>query len=201
MRTLEEELKGQGYKLSPEQESKVKSTLDVIKKKYRKSTCKRCGEPITFQKEGGKVVPNDPSGSPHWQVCPYSLYAQKKAALPLLKKMSLFLLAHPSLEFDQIGFITREEFRIIQAILEKEFKRLETSETTGKILKEDGEEEVKKALVETEVIGGEKIASDVTFTPEPNDPIGDPDEERAPSEEEVEKAEPMFNGGASGSDF
>ena len=162
-------------KISPEEGKKVEDSIKNLRSKYQQKVCKHCGAPIVFAKaDDGRFIPHNLDGSAHWMSCPYSGFTQKKKALPILEKISLYL-AIKNQDFDftsEVG-LSDDECKIIHAILEKAFRK--------------ASEDSKSQPVESREV---KLESEdaIPFKVEPTDPAGDPDEDRAPDEEAIEAA-------------
>ena len=162
-------------KISPEEGKKVEDSIKNLRSKYQQKVCKHCGAPIVFDKsDDGRFIPHNLDGTPHWTACPYSGFTQKKKALPILEKISLYLaIKHENLDFTSEVGLSEEECKIIHAILEKAFRK--------------ASEEAKSQPVESREVRLESEDA-IPFKVAPTDPAGDPDEDRAPDEEAIEAA-------------
>lgn len=173
MGTMKNQMEKVGFQLSPTEEKKVKESLTTLKKKLKTSTCRKCGEKIKFVPDGeGKIIPHNLDGSTHWQTCPYSGFAQRKAATDIMKKLSVLFILKYGLNLEQEAGLNKTEVQIVHATLERIFK-----EETNSI----------KEQIENSDDG--KVDDEVQFKPEPCDSVGDPDEERAPDEHLVHELE------------
>jgi hypothetical protein len=173
MGTLKKEMKKAGFQLSVEEQLKIKDELYMLKKKLKRSMCKKCGEEIKFvPSEDSKLLPHDLDGTPHWQSCAHSGFAQKKASLDIMKKLSVLFIMKYGINLEKEAGLSQREAQIVHAVLERIFKGEE-------------EEQVPPLTIEDD----KKVPGDIPFDPEPCDSIGDPDEERAPSEESVAEIE------------
>ena len=92
MGTMQEAMKKAGLELSEEESKKVKNSLTSMKRKFRRATCRKCGEDIQFVDVGGRMIPHNLDNNPHWQTCPYSSFAQKKASLSIMKKLAVLFI-------------------------------------------------------------------------------------------------------------
>ena len=175
MGTLQEQMVKAGFKLSEEEQKKVKGSLTTLKKKLRTSTCRQCGASVKFvELPEGRTIPHNLDGVPHWQTCPYKSFAQRKSAVDIMKKLAVLFVIKQGLNLEEEAGLTEMEVKIVHATLERMFKE-ESSP-------------VKKA-VESIAEGDSVKNEDIQFKPEPCDSVGDPDEERAPSEDLVTNVE------------
>jgi hypothetical protein len=159
--------------LSVEDQKDVQQKLEVLKRKFKKTICKKCGDEIHFISDSsGRPFAYDADGTtPHWQSCPNSIYTQKKASMTIMRKLAaLFLIKH-GLDLEKEANLTKREVQIIQASLEYCLQK--QTEFILPISKEDPR----------------KVDGEISFKPDPCDCVGDPDEERAVSEEMVTKLE------------
>lgn len=171
MGTMKEQLEKNGFKLTAEDTKKVKDSLEIIKRSTKTTVCRKCGETIKFVEiSKGRSIPHDLEGTPHWQTCPSSAFSQKKASLDIMKKLGVLFILKYGLDLEKEAGLTKREVKIVQATLERAFK--EEATTPKAPTADDG-----------------KVDDDVQFVPVPCDSVGDPDEERAPDEELVHKAE------------
>ncbi len=170
---MKEQLGKVGFDLTTEDKEKVKTSLTTLKRKLKTSTCRKCGEKINFAPDGNeRIIPHNLDGTAHWQSCPYSGFTQKKAAPDIMKKLAVLFILKYGLNLEDEAGLTKRETQIVHATLEKIFKD-ETPVEKPKVIEEnDG-----------------KVDDEVQFKPEPCDSVGDPDEERAPSEDLVHEAE------------
>ena len=153
--------------LSPQDGENVRKSVENLKRKYQKKVCKYCGEPIMFKEYEGRVVPHDLDEVPHWSTCPYSNFTQKKSALGILKKIAVHFASNdPECDFETLFNLTKREGKVFHAVLEKLLKTVDSPE-------------------ESQVVSDE-----LSFKPEPTDPVGDPDEERAPDEDLIKETSP-----------
>lgn len=162
--------KGENLNLSAEDQLDVQNKLEIIKRRFKKTVCKKCGDEIHFvSKEGEKPLAYNADGvTPHWQTCPSSTYTQKKASMAIMRKLAaLFLIKH-GLDLEKEANLTPREIQIIQASLEHCMQKQSYTPELGDPRKVDGE---------------------ISFSPNPCDCVGDPDEERAASEEMVSQIE------------
>jgi hypothetical protein len=187
MGTMKEAMTKAGLSLSEEESQKVKSSLTSMKRKFRRATCRKCGEDIQFVDVNGRMIPHNLDNNPHWQTCSYSSFAQKKASLNIMKKLSVLFIVKLGLDVESEAGLTKKEAQIVHAVLEKVFKesQLETAETPGEIIDNNSEEDLKADL---QAVESEDAASD-EVEPKGDDPIGDPDEDLAPSEEAIKEEE------------
>lgn len=160
--------------LSTEDSAKLREHANSLKSRYQQKLCKHCASPITFAKYEGVVIPHDLSGEPHWKTCPYSKHSQKKMARALLKKFAVyFSLKHSDVDVESEIGLTELEGKVYHAILEDAI----------------GQAQVLVASDDSQKAELDESKAEVPFVPVPTDPIGDPDEERAPSEELVKELE------------
>lgn len=160
-----------GIKLSSEENEKLKKSVQNLENRYKQQkVCRFCGAPVAFmQDEKGKYVPHDLDGTPHWKTCPYETLTQKRASFGILKKVAVFFcLKHPDIDIESDLGLTEKEGKVMHAILGKVLKDIEHSPSEE----------------------AQRVEGDLTFSPEPNDPIGDPDEDIAPDENLVKEASP-----------
>lgn len=163
------EMSKAGFSLSKEDELKLQSSLTTLRKKFKSAICKKCGERITFlEGEKEKIIPHNLDQTPHWQTCAYSAFTQKKASLDILKKLAVLFVVKLGFDLETEASLSKKEAQIVHALLEKMFK------------------EDSPFPVDTE---DQQVDDEVQFKPEPCDSVGDPDEERAPSEELVKEIE------------
>jgi len=165
----------EGIKLNPEEGEKLSKCVESMKERFHKQkVCKYCGEPIMFKEdEKGRYVPFDLDGTFHWKTCPYEKLTQKRSSFAILKKAAIyFSLKMPELDLVSELGLSEKEGKILHAILERVVK------------------EMTPTPPEKEAVSEQKVEGDLTFKPEPNDPIGDPDEDIAPDEELVKKTAP-----------
>lgn len=165
--------------LSEKDEQDVQEKLEVLKKRLKKTICKKCGDEIHFITEGdGKPFAYDADGvTPHWQSCPNSVYTQKKASMTIMRKLAaLFLIKH-GIDLEKEANLTKREVQIIQASLEYCLQKQITPIVNSVASKEDPR----------------KVNGDISFKPSPCDCVGDPDEERAVSEEMVTEIEKQIS--------
>ena len=182
-----------GYKLNESEEKKVHESLRTMKKKLKKIIlCRKCGEQIKFALEEGRSIPFDMDDVPHWQTCAYSGFTQKKASLDIAKKLGILFLLKNGADLEAEAGFTKKEVQILHAILEKIFKQgaEDSEESKGpdedlKVLDENASILDEHAIV---INPGPVLENPIPFEVQSCDPIGDPDEERAPSEELI-KAE------------
>lgn len=179
MGTMQGQLEKAGYKLSPDEEIRVKTSLGNMRKKMKTTVCRKCGEAIKFGDLDSRNIPHDLDGNPHWQTCPYSSFAQKKAAFDIMKKLAVLFIVKLGINLEDEARLTKTEVQVVQAILERVFK-------------DDIKEVAAKPAPGLEQDDG-RVDSDIPFTPEPCDPIGDPDEERAPNTDLVHAIEETWN--------
>ena len=160
--------------LNTKDKADVQQKLQIIRNRFKKRVCKKCGDEIHFvSQEGEKPLAYNVDGStPHWKTCPSSLYTQKKASLTIMRKLAAFFLVKHNVDLEGEVNLTPREVQIVQASLES---LLEKTSETNLDLNSNPE--------------GEKVKGDMSFKPLPCDSIGDPDEERAPSEELVSEIE------------
>ena len=160
--------------LSKQDKIDVHQKLQVIKNRFKKRICKKCGDEIHFISENGEkpLAYNTDGSTPHWKTCPASLYTQKKAALTIMRKLAAFFLIKHSVDLESEVCLTPREVQIVQSSLESLIER--------NLGKKDSIDKIDE---------GEEVKGDITFKPIPCDSIGDPDEERAPSEELVSEIE------------
>lgn len=178
MEILAGQLENPGHVLSEADQKKVRESLVALKSNLKTSTCRRCGEPIRFAKgEDLKIIPHNLDGSAHWQTCPYSGFAQRKASLGIMKKLAVLQILKYGLNLEGEAGLTKTEVQIVHATLERIFK----------------DDNHAKTVVEDKMPDVGKVDDDVQFKPEPCDPIGDPDEERAPLEGLVHVIEEKIN--------
>lgn len=159
-----------GIVVSAEDSERLQEHAKNLKQRYQQKVCKNCGESIVFQKvqEDGqeKVIPYDLDGKPHWKSCPYSYYIQKKTSFHILKKLITYhSLRHSEVDIESDLGLTEKEGKVYHAILDRVLK------------------EVAPALAA--ITDNPRVEDEITFKPQPTDPVGDPDEERAPNEELV----------------
>lgn len=153
--------------LTPSEGEKVRKSVESLKQKQHKKLCRSCGEEIQFKEVGDKYIPHDLDDSPHWRTCPFVSRTQKIVGLEILKKIGLYYaLNEPDLDLEQTFNLTSKEGKVYRAVLEKLVNGLDKPE-------------------EPQVIEG-----DLSFKPVPTDPVGDPDEERAPSEDLIKETSP-----------
>ena len=161
-----------GIKLSSEDGERLKNSVETLKDRYkRQKVCKFCSEPIVFKHdpEKNRYVPYDLDEIPHWRTCPYDSMTQKRASFGILKKVAVhFCLENPTLNIEETLGLTEKEGKVMHAILEK----------------------VVKEIDERKIEESPKVEGDLTFKPEPTDPVGDPDEDIAPSEDLVSSSNP-----------
>lgn len=169
------ESKKTDFNLTNVEEKKVIESLNTLKKKFKVSTCRKCSAQIKFLPDNeGKIIPHDMDGIPHWQTCPYSGFAQRKAAMDIVRKLATLYLVRFGLNIEKEADLTRKEAQVVHAILEKRFK----------------DEEHKAIQAKLEAAKDEsKVDSDVQFKPVPCDSVGDPDEDRAPDEQLIHEYE------------
>lgn len=149
--------------LTPQEEEKIRKSVESLKQKYQKKLCKHCGDPIIFKEYEGRVIPHNVDGIPHWNTCPYSGFAQKKTALGILKKIAFHFAVHdPEFDLENKFGLSKTEGKVFHALLEKLLKTLDVPDPV------------------------QVVNDDLSFKPEPTDPIGDPDEELAPAEELID---------------
>ena len=161
--------------LSVEDQLDVQQKLEVLKRKLKKTICKKCGDEIHFiSEQGGKPFAYNADGTtPHWQTCPSSVYTQKKASMTIMRKLAaLFLIKH-GMDLEKEANLTKREVQIIQASLEYCLQKESVTEVSLPMSKDDPR----------------KVSGEISFRPDPCDCVGDPDEERAVSEEMVSKIE------------
>jgi hypothetical protein len=180
------------YKLNESEEKIVHESLRTMKKKLKKTIlCRKCGEQIKFALEEGRSIPFDMDDVPHWQTCSYSGFTQKKAALDIAKKLGILFLLKNGTDLEAEAGFTKKEVQILHAILEKIFKQGNEDSEESK-----GQEEDLKILDENAkildehvipVTPGSVLDDPMPFAVQACDPIGDPDEERAPSEELIKQ--------------
>ena len=176
MKALQQEMLKAGFQISNEEEAKLKTHLSSLKKRLKKATCNRCGEEIKFVVgEDSRRLPHDPDGTPHWQSCASSSFAQKKASFDIMKKLAVLHLMKYGSNLEKDAGLTVREVQIVQSVLEK-------------IFREEKRDGIPYAPEEPII-----VKDDIQFSPEPCDSIGDPDEERAPSEEEVSEVEKVID--------
>lgn len=191
MGTMKEEMAKVGFTLSKEEEAKVKSSLNSLrKKKKRQAICKMCGANIKFTQAGSKTIPHDMDDRAHWETCPYNIFSQKKHSLTIMRKLAVLFIIKSGINLEKEAGLTDYESLIVQAVLEKAFRETEDSvekgETPGEVLEAPTDEDVEESLKEIDTEG----SSPEVFlnTQGAADPIGDPDEDLAPTEEEVNQA-------------
>ena len=182
--TMKEAMEDAGFKLSEEESKKVKSSLTTMKKKFRRATCRKCGGDIQFVDINGKMIPHDLDNNPHWQSCPYSPFTQKKAALSIMKKLSVLFIVKHGLDVEKEAGLSKKEAQIVHAVLERAFKEPEVAETPGEVIDNNTEDDLKEDLQAVDTVEVE-----VQELPSGDDPIGDPDEDLAPSEEAIHEEE------------
>ena len=189
MGTMKDAMEKAGLQLSEEESKKVKSSLTTMKRKFRRATCRKCGEDIQFIDVNGRMIPHNLDNNPHWQTCSYSSFAQKKASLNIMKKLSVLFIVKLGLDVETEAGLTKKEAQIVHAVLEKVFREseMETSENPGEVIDNNTEEDLKEDLqAVVEESGGEQVDEDPANG---DDPIGDPDEDLAPSEEAIKEEE------------
>lgn len=187
MGTMQNAMEKVGLQLSEEESKKVKSSINSMKKKFKRATCRKCGADIQFTDINGRMIPHDLDGNPHWQTCPYSSFAQKKSSLNIMKKLAVLFIVKQGLDVEKEAGLTRSEAQIVQAVLEKVFKEPETAETTGEVIDTNTEEDIKEDIAH--VIEEAEVVAEGQEVPAGDDPIGDPDEDLAPSEDAVAEEE------------
>lgn len=162
----------EGIKLNSEEGEKLSKCVENMKGRFHKQkVCKYCREPIMFKEDDkGRYIPFDLDETPHWKTCPYEKLTQKRASFAILKKAAVyFSLKMPDVDLVEELGLTEKEGKILHAVLERVLREMTTSE---------------------EEVVEQKVEGDLTFKPEPNDPIGDPDEDIAPDEELVKNTDP-----------
>lgn len=174
MGLLANEMEKVGLEMSPEEKKKVKDSLTHLRRKNRKSVCKKCGEEVKFQDNGKKVIPFNLDDAPHWRTCPYSSYSQRKASPSIARKMSVYFVMTQGIELGAKVGLTKKEIQVVHAMLERIFRD-----------HEDADMQEKPSIPSGEDTG--PVNGDLSFKPSPCDPVGDPDEERAPDEVLVKK--------------
>ena len=190
--SMADELEKAGFKLSETEEKKVKDQINLLKKKTRRSVCKKCEEPIQFLPDGKKMAPHDLDSTPHWQTCTHASFAQRRAAPGILKKLAILFVVKHGIDLESEAGLDPKETQIVSAILEKTFREVSETKkglTTEKVMKAKTEEELGE-LVDKNATKSEEVKDKegLSFEPESCDSVGDPDEERAPSEESVTEA-------------
>lgn len=159
-----------GIKLDPQDEERLKKSVENLSGRYKQQrVCRYCGDPLVFKPDQkNRMIPYDFDGTPHWRTCPYESMTQKRASFGILKKVAVYLsLKHPDLDIETEFGLTEKEGKVMHAVLEKVLR------------------EIQPSPVDTD-----KVEGDLTFKPEPTDPVGDPDEETAPDEELVKDSTP-----------
>jgi hypothetical protein len=147
---------------------KVSETLSTLKAKSNKRWCRDCGESIQMRFEQDRLIPFDLDGTPHWKTCPYSGFVQKKCSFAILRKMIVHICLKHNVDLENDLGLTKHEILVVRSMLESMLKATAPAPAA----------EVVQAIVD-----------DCQFKPVPCDPIGDPDEERAPNENLIHDAE------------
>lgn len=154
-------------KLSKQEATKVKDSIQSLGKRIRSTNCRKCGDPVTI-----KVNQNAPAEildhgteTPHWQTCTHKIYSQRREALDIATKLAVLFVVKFGTDFEKLANLTPRQVKIVHAIVEKQFK--ESSETP--------EQPSVDEVATTDEEG-------LSFSPPRTDTIGDPDEERAPDE-------------------
>jgi len=187
MGTLGNEMQKVGYKLSGDEERKVHESLRTMKRKLKKTIlCKKCNEPIKFAVEAGRTIPFDLDDVPHWQTCSYSGFTQKKAALDIVKKLGVLFIVKHGTDLEMEAGLSKKEVQILHAILEKIFREENEESEPSK-----GDADIAEVIQKNAEVSGDKLDNSIPFELKSCDPIGDPDEDRAPSEEAIKEAEQL----------
>lgn len=189
MKSIADQLSG--LTLSNKDHDKIVDSLRTIKTKLAKAVCRYCSEQIIFV-EGDKHSPLDPAGTPHWKSCSHSTWFQKKLSFTIMKKLAIFFTLKQGTDFELDAGLSKKEVQVIHAVLEKAFRprvKVQTSEEAH-VIASDVVEDIHDALDKSISEQSTSVSGDLQFTPVPTDPVGDPDEAIAPSEESVGEAEP-----------
>lgn len=183
--SMQDKVEKTGFTLSDEDSEKVKTSLSGLKKRFRTARCRDCDEEITFSRNerDGKTIPYSLDGNEHWKSCPYSTYSQRRAAPGIMKKLAILFVHKYGINIDSEANLTRKETQIVLAALEKAFRspKVEVADTPGEVIDNNSEEDIKKDLKELEV----SIPPCPQELPPGDDPVGDPDEDLAPSEDVI----------------
>ena len=188
MKSLSEQLQDVGLKLTDKEETQVRESLKEIKKSFNKRlVCRFCTEEIKFVEKESRQIPHNLDGAPHWQTCPYSTFFQKKMSFNIMKKLAVFFTLKYGANFEKSAALTPSEVRVIHAVLEREFRSRPDIVSGGEtmVVQCETEEEVASAIQKTHDNTAGEVSGEIQFKPAPTDPIGDPDEERAPAEKDI----------------
>jgi len=189
MRTLDDELKKAGFE--KETQENAKKALRGIRRKIRSPSCKFCKRPVFFKPvtENGHTrhIAYNEDNVEHWKSCPYSPFYQKKSSLKMVRKALVFLLLKTDIDLQGDIGLDMDEMEVAHAILEREFKSVKVSGSVGKVIEAPAESDVEDFIKDVKKEESAKIEDELSFDPIPTDPVGDPDEEIAPSEEEIKK--------------
>jgi len=185
--TIKEAMEKVGLQLSVEDSKKVKTSISHMKKKFKRATCRNCGEDIKFLEANGRMIPHDKEEVPHWQTCSYSPFAQKNYSLNIMKKLAILSIIKLGLEVEREAGLTRKEAQVVQAVLEKAMSsdNVETGPEPGVVIDANTEDDVIADLVVVDLDSTNNTLDSETIGGD--DPIGDPDEELAPTEAEILK--------------
>lgn len=188
MGTLQEAMGNAGFKISESESRELQSSLSSLKKKFRRNACRDCGDDIQFLEVEGKMIPHNLDGEPHWKTCPFGSFAQRKSSLSIMKKLAVYTFIKDRVDLEEEVGLTSSEARIVHAVLEKICKSqvLVTADSPGEVIDNNTEDDVKEDLLNIEYTGeGVSLGAELKG----DDPIGDPDEDLAPSEEFVLQVE------------
>ena len=194
MKTLSDQLSDAGFKLTDKEETKVRESLREIKRSFiKKPTCRFCTEEIKFIPTDVKQLPHNLDGTPHWQTCPYSTFFQKKMSFNIMKKLAVFFTLKHGAQFEKDTALTLKEIQVVHAVLEREFRATQPIAVAedSKVLQCDTEEEVISTIQKNYDNLTADVPGEIQFKPLPTDPIGDPDEDRAPLEKDIPTVTPL----------